>query len=47
MDPTAIKKSMLSDKDIKAEKARVKLPTFMTKPRQGIKEAMKHVQSKY
>lgn len=47
MNPMAQKKSMLSSKDIKEDGKKKMLPTFMTKPREEVKEAMKNMQAKW
>ena len=44
MDPTSQKKSMLADEEVKKKKV---LKTYMTKPREEIKEAYKNVKPKW
>jgi len=44
MDPSSQKKSMLADADVKKKRT---LMTFMTRPREELKEAAKNMQSKW
>lgn len=44
MDPTSQKKSMLADEEVKKKRM---LKTYMTKPREEIKEAYKNVRTKW
>lgn len=44
MDPSHQKKSMLADQDVKNKRT---LKTYMTKPREELKEAYKNVKAKW